>query len=171
VAVTYDLTGLKNLIRVRYADYDRDNNKYIQVHNPAMVAELGELPVDLDLRYGRRVVTEDPQMALLLAQRLLARQSVPREIAQVETWLEGARLEIGDTVAVTSRFHGYDNSEFQCAGKTVSLDQQRVRLQLFRQVGYVQAWAVDGSGTDFDSYAIGQNSSGDPDWPNRAYVN
>ncbi|MFP3866868.1 MAG: phage tail protein [Desulfobacteraceae bacterium] len=170
VVTTYDLTGLKNLVRVQYADYDQDNCKYAEAKDPALIDELDEISTNIDLRYGRPVVTEDANLAATLAQRLLARLSAPRETAEVETWLEGARIELGDTVAISSDFHGLEQTEFECFGKAVQLGQRRTRLTLARQISYTNAWAVDSGGTAYDSCAIDSNNSEDKNWPYRAYA-
>jgi len=170
LSVSYELRDLKNLVRVTYGDYDRDNSKYAEEKNQALIDELGELPADIDLRYGSPVITEDPQLAALLAARLLFRLSAAQENVELETWLEGVRLELGDDVAISSDFHGFDQTEFRCFGKQVSLDRRRVALRLMRQVAYPVAWTVDGAGTDYDCYAIDQAGPGDPNWSYRAYV-
>lgn len=170
VVSAYDLSGLKNLVRVQYADYDRDNSKYAEVKDQALIDEMGEVSTTIDLRYGQPVVTEDPQMAATLAQRLLERLSAPRETVEAETWLEGARIELGDTVAISSEFHGFEETAFECFGKAVNLGGRRARLTLVRQIRYPNAWAVDSAGTDYDSYAIDVASSEDANWAYRAYA-
>ncbi|RJR38675.1 MAG: hypothetical protein C4567_12400 [Deltaproteobacteria bacterium] len=170
ITTSYELRDLKNLVRVRYGDYDRDNSKYAEAKDQALIDELGELPGDIDLKYGSPVITEDPQLAATLAERKLARLSPPREIADLETWLEGARLELGDPVAVSSDFHGFDQEEFTLFAKNLSLDQRRVKLRLWRPIAYPAAWAVDDTGTAYDSYAIDLAGEGDPNWCYRAYV-
>jgi hypothetical protein len=89
-------------------------------------------------------------------------------VVNLETWLEGARLEIGDTLAVTSPFHGFTQEEFTVFGKTVDLKTQRVNLNLARPFTSVCAWAVDAAGSDYDSFAIDQPSQLDPNWVYRA---
>ena len=153
-----------------YGDYDHDNRKYAEAKAQALIDELGELPDDLDLKYGSPVITEDPQLAALLAERRLARLSAPMEFADLVTWLEGVRLEVGDEVAISSDFHCFDQSEFKCYGHQKSLNQRRVKLRLRRQVDYPTAWAVEGDGTGYDAFAIDQAGPGDPDWSSRAYV-
>jgi hypothetical protein len=170
LTTSYELRDLKNLVRVMYGDYDQDNSKYAESRNQALIDELEELPDEIDLKYGSVVITEDPQLAALLASRRLERLAAPREIADLETWMEGVRLELGDDVAITSDFHGFDQTEFKCYGKQVSLDRRRVRLSLMRQVAYPVAWAVDDEGTIYDSYAIDQAGPGDPNWGYRANV-
>jgi hypothetical protein len=78
------------------------------------------------------VILEDPDVAQLLVSRLLARLQAPRELGEVETWLEGVRVELGDTVAVTSDFHGLDQDEFTVSGKDLDLGKRSVRLTLDR---------------------------------------
>ena len=99
LTLAYEQTGPKNLVRVLYADYDQDNTQYAEAREAAAISAWGEAALDLDCRYGSPVVLEDPGVAQLLASRLLARLAAPRELAEVETWLEGVRLELGDTVA------------------------------------------------------------------------
>ncbi len=166
VTLAYDLTAVKNVVRVMYADYDQDNSSYAEARQNDLIGELGELPLELDLRYGGTVISEDPTMARILAHRLLERRSQPREIVRAETWLEGARIELGDTVALSSDFHDLDQAEYQCFGKTVSLDTGRVQLDLLRQVSYRSCWAVDAGGTVYDAFAI---DGGDPEGPDRPY--
>ena len=112
LTLAYEQTGPKNLVRVLYADYDQDNDKYAEAREAAAISAWGEAALDLDCRYGSAVVLEDPGVAQLLASRLLARLAAPRELAEVSTWLEGVRLELGDTVALSSDFHGLDQEEF-----------------------------------------------------------
>jgi len=170
VSLSYDTTTVKNLVRIRYAKYDQDNSHYAEARQENLIEELGPLPVDLDLRYGRSVICEDPVMAAVLAQRLLARQSHPRELVTAQTWWEGARIELGDTVALTSDFHNLDQTEYQCCGKTLSPDTGRVQLQLQRRISYRSAWAVDASGTAYDAAAIDAQDPESLDWPYRSYV-
>ena len=40
----------------------------------------------------------------------------------METWLEGVRIELGDTVALSSEFYGWDREEFTVRGKDLDLD-------------------------------------------------
>ena len=86
----------------------------------------------------------------------------------METWLEGLRLELGDTVAVNSDFHGLSQAEFTLFGKEVDLGRRSVRLSLTRPLDYSWSWAVDAAGSEYDAYAIDQNSPYDPNWPSRA---
>ena len=170
VVTAYDLSNLKNLVRVQYADYDQDNSKYAESKDQALIDELDEVSTTIDLRYGQPVVTEDPNMAAALASRLLERLSAPRETVEVETWLEGARIELGDTVAISSDFHGLAETEFECFGKAVNLGRRRTQLTLARQINYSSSWAVDSPGTDYDSYAIDTASIEDVNWADRAYA-
>jgi hypothetical protein len=114
------------------------------------------------------VILEDPDTAQLLAARLLARLVAPRELAEAETWLEGVRLELGDTVAVASDFHGLDQAEFTLSAKELDLGERRVRLSLERPLNTSRAWAVDAPGSAHDAWAIDVASSYDPNWAFRA---
>ena len=164
----YQLAGMKNLVRVFYADYDQDNSRYCEVRDNTAITSWGEAATDVDLRYDSPVILENPEVAELLANRLLKRLSSPWEVVNLETWLEGARLEIGDTLAVTSPFHGFTQEEFTVFGKTVDLKTRRVNLNLARPFTSVCAWAVDAAGSDYDSFAIDQPSQLDPNWVYRA---
>lgn len=168
LTLAYEQTGLKNLVRVLYANYDQDNTKYAEAREEAAINAGGEASLDLDCRYGSAVVLEDPEVAQLLASRLLARLSAPRELAEVETWLEGVRLELGDTVAVTSDFHGLDQDEFTVSGKDLDLAGRSVRLSLDRPLNTSWVWAVDAPGGFSDGWAIDVASSFDPNWAFRA---
>jgi hypothetical protein len=161
-------TGPKNLVRVLYADYDQDNRKYAEAREEAAIKAGGEQSLDLDCRYGSPVVLEDPEVARLLAARLLARLAVPRELVEVETWLEGVRLELGDTVAVTSDFHGLDQDEFTVSGKELDLGGRSVRLSLDRPLNTSWFWAVDAPGSTYDGWAIDVASPFDVNWAFRA---
>jgi hypothetical protein len=169
LTLSYDLEGVKNLVRLRYADYDQDNSQYAEARDDAAIEAWGEQAIDLDCRYGGPVVLENPEVAQLLATRLLQRLANPWELAEAETWLEGARMELGDTVAVSSDFHGLDRDEFAVTGKDLDLGRRTTRLFLTRPLNRVGSWAVDASGTDYDNYAIDQNSSYDANWQYRAY--
>lgn len=170
LSVSYQVAGLKNVVRVFFADYDQDNTRFKEVRDEAAVAAWGESAADLDLRYGSPVVLENPEVAELLAARLLKRLSSPWELLRLETWLEGARLEIGDTLAVTSPFHGFTREEFLVFGKTVDLKRCRVSLEAARPLGPPPAWAVAAAGTEHDAFAITQDHPRDPDWQYRAYA-
>ena len=113
------------------------------VNDNAAVAAWGKAVVDVDLRYDAPVVLEDPEVAQLLATRLLQRLSSPWEVVNLETWLEGARLGIGDTLAITSPFHGFVQDDFTVFGKGIDLKNRRVSLNLARPFNNPWAWAVD----------------------------
>jgi hypothetical protein len=162
--------SLKNVVRVRYADYDRDNLKFAEARDEAAVAGFGEQAADLDCRYGGPVVLEDPAMARLLASRLLKRLSTPWEAAEAETWLEGVRVELGDTVAVSSPFHGLDRAEFALFGKDLDLKARRARLRLLRPLETRSGWAVDLAGSAGGSWAIDLPSPYDANWEYRTYA-
>ena len=63
---------------------------------------------------------------------MLQRLAPPQEGVEVETWLEGVRIELGDTAAVSSDFHGWDREEFTVLGRDLDLGHRRVRLKLTR---------------------------------------
>jgi hypothetical protein len=170
LTASYEQTGLKNVVRLRYADYDQDNSKYAEARDAAAVAAWGEQALDLDFRYGSPVVLEDPQVAQTLADLMLQRLAAPWEAAEVETWLEGMRLELGDTVAVSSAFHGLNQAEFTLVAKDLDLKRRRVQLSLRRPRNLSLAWAVDLAGAPVESWAIDQASSYDADWDFRAYL-
>jgi hypothetical protein len=170
LTAAYDHRGARNLVRVYYAGYDHDPTKYAEARDEAAVASWGEQALDLDCRYGAPVVLESPEMAALLAQRLLARLKSPQERLEAETWLEGARLELGDAVAVTSDFHGLEQAEFSLWGKEVDLARRRVRLSLARPLESQWAWAVDCQGGPYDAWAIDWASEYDAGWEFRAYA-
>jgi hypothetical protein len=166
----YQLAGTKNLVRVYYGDYDQDNSRYCEARDAAAVAAWGEAATDVDLRYDSPVILEDPAVAQLLASRLLQRLSSPWEEVDLDTWLEGARLEIGDTLAVTSPFHGFAQDEFTVYGKSVDLAARRVSLNLARPFVSNWAWAVEAEGSGYDSEAIDQENKLDANWAQRAYA-
>ena len=168
LTLTYEQTGPKNLVRVLYADYDQDNRNYAEVREEAAISVWGEAALELDCRYGSPVVLEDPGVAQLLASRLLQRLAAPREMAEVETWLEGVRLELGDTVALSSDFHGLDREEFTVSGKDLDLGGRSVRLSLDRPLNPSWSWAVDDPGSAYDAWAIDLASSFDANWAFRA---
>jgi hypothetical protein len=168
VTLSYEPTGPRNLVRVLYADYDHDNRRYAEARAAAAISAWGEAALELDCRYGSPVVLEDPAAAQLLADRLLARLAGPRELAEVETWLEGVRIELGDTVAVSSDFHGLARDEFTVSGKDLDLNGRVVRLRLDRPVHSGRAWAVDAAGGPADAWAIDVASAYDAGWAFRA---
>jgi hypothetical protein len=170
LTTAYEPAGPKNLVRVFYADYDQDNGKYAEARDLTAIANWGEQAQDLDCRYGEPVVLEDPQTAQLLAARLLARLASPWETADVETWLEGLRLELGDAVALTSDFHGLDQAEFTVWGKELDLGRRTVRLNLSRPLVKSRSWAVDGEGNVHDAWALDQDSDLDAESNFRAYA-
>jgi hypothetical protein len=170
ITAASDQAGVKNLVRLRFADYDRDNDRYAEARDEAAIQAWGEQALDLDFRYGGPVVLEDPALAQTLASRLLPRLATPWEAVEVETWLEGVRLELGDTVAVSSDFHGLCRTEFTLVAKDLDLGRRRVLLSLRRPLDTGCAWAVDLAGGPGESWAIDQASSYDADWDSRAYV-
>jgi hypothetical protein len=165
-----EAAGAANLVRLRYADYDRDSSKYGEARDQTAIEQWGEKPLDLDFRYGSPVILEEAGLARLLATRLLQRLAPPWESAEAETWLEGTRIELGDTVAVSSDFHGWDREEFTVRGKDLDLGRRRVRLKLSRPLDRHDSWAVEAAGGDADAWAIDRASSWDEDWDSRAYV-
>ncbi|MCX5890970.1 MAG: hypothetical protein NTY36_16220 [Deltaproteobacteria bacterium] len=170
VTAACDQAGAANLVRLRYADYDQDSSKYFEARDQAAIDNWGEQALDLDFRYGSTVIMEDPGLARLLCTRLLQRLAPPLEAAEVETWLEGVRIELGDTVAVSSDFHGWDREEFTVLGKNLDLGRRRVQLKLSRTMDCADSWAVAAAGSAFDAWAIDLNSSWDDHWDSRAYV-
>ncbi len=143
LSTAHPLADGKNVVRLFFADYDRDNSKYCEVREEAAVGRWGEAAIDLDFRYGGPVILENPEVARLLAERLLKRLSSPWDTLQVETWLEGARVEVGDVLAVSSDFHGLEHEEFTVFGKTLDFRRRRVRLEAARPAPWTWAWAVD----------------------------
>jgi hypothetical protein len=170
LTTSYELAGAKNLVRVKYGDYDQDNSRYAEAREETAIATWGEQPAALDFRYGQPVVLENQAMAESLASRLLKRLAGPREQAEVITWLEGARMELGDTLAVSSDFHGFERAEFTIFGKAVDLKKRQVTLTATRPLNWSWAWGNDAAGSDYDTYAIDQNSLYDTNWPSRSYA-
>ena len=170
VTAACDQAGAANLVRLRYADYDRDSSNYCEARDQAAIDNWGEQALDLDLRYGSPVILEDPAAAQLLATRMLQRLAPPQEAVEVETWLEGVRIELGDTAAVSSDFHGWDREEFTVLGRDLDLGHRRVRLKLSRPLDRTDPFAVDAGGSASDAWAIDQASSWDENWDSRAYV-
>lgn len=170
LTTSHHLAEGKNVVRVFFADYDRDNSKYCEVRDEAAVSQWGEVPLDLDFRYGSPVILENPEVAQLLAERLLKRLSVSWDAVHLETWLEGARVELGDILAASSDFHGLDQEEFSVFGKTLDLKRRRVQFDLARPAAWTWAWAVDASAGDYKAYAIDQASEYDDNWSSRAYA-
>jgi hypothetical protein len=80
-------------------------------------------------------------------------------VAQVETWLEGARVELGDTLAVGGDFPQSGRGEYTVFGKSTDLKARRVTLKLARAPGGPNAWAVDAGGSPHDSRALDQPGS------------
>ncbi len=136
LALETDLTLAANLVRVIYGDFMRDKTFYKEAKDTALIAAAGEMPREIDLRYGNPIITESAAMAQLLASRALALWSKPAEKAVLEGWLELLRFELGDTVGVTSAFHGLSAEEFMCIGRLLDLDSKRVKLNLIRQIDW-----------------------------------
>lgn len=170
LTTSHQLAEGRNVVRLFFADYNRDNSKYWEARNEAAVSRWGEVAADLDFRYGSPVVLEDPEVARLLARRLLMRLSTPWDELQAETWLEGARVELGDVLAVSSDFHGLEQGEFAVFGKTLDLGRRRVHLEAARPAPWTWAWAVDAAAGEHEAYAIDQASPYDENWEYRAYA-
>ncbi|MFI5331429.1 MAG: hypothetical protein ACHQ2F_10430 [Desulfobaccales bacterium] len=170
ITAACDQAGAANLVRLRYADYDRDSSNYCEARDQVAIDNWGEQALDLDLRYGSPVILEDPAAAQLLATRMLQRLAPPQEAVEVETWLEGVRIELGDTAAVSSDFHGWDREEFTVLGRDLDLEHRRVRLKLSRPLDRTDPFAVDAGGSAADAWAIDQASSWDENWDSRAYI-
>jgi hypothetical protein len=170
LTASHQLAEGKNVVRVFFADYDRDNGKYCEARDEAALSEWGEAALDLDCRYGSPVILENPEVARLLAERLLERLSTRWDTTHLETWLEGARAEVGDILAATSDFHDLEQEEFTVFGKAVDLKRRRVRFDLARPALWTWAWAVDAAAGDYEAYAIDQASAYDENWAYRAYA-
>lgn len=170
LCLSQSAAGLKNVVRLRYADFDQDPEKYVEVRDEAAVRAWGEQVTDLDFRYGSPVILEDPQTAHILAERMLERLAHPWDRVELTTWLEGARVELLDTVAVNSDFHGLAGEEFTVFGKSVDLKARRVELDLARPAGSPPALAVDALGGGEESYAIDTASPYDAHWQARAWA-
>lgn len=170
ITAACDQAGAANLVQLRYANFDRDSSNYYEARDQAAIDHWGEQALDLDFRYGSPVILEDPAAAQLLATRLLQRLASPQETVEVETWLEGVRVELGDTAAVSSDFHGWDHEEFIVLGRDLDLGQRRVRLKLSRPLDRTDPFIVDVGGSPSDAWAIDQGSSWDENWDFRAYV-
>ena len=168
LTLAHEQTGPKNLVRVLYADYDQDNDKYAEAREAAAISAWGEAALELDCRYGSPVVLEDPEVAQLLASVCWPGFRRPGNWPEVETWLEGVRLELGDTVALSSDFHGLDQEEFTVRGKDLDLGGRSVRLSLDRPLNRSWSWAVDAPGSARDAWAIEVGSSYDVNWAFRA---
>ena len=82
ITAACDQAGAANLVRLRYADYDRDSSKYCEARDQAAIDNWGEQAMDLDFRYGSPVILEDPAAARLLATRLLQRLAPPQEVGR-----------------------------------------------------------------------------------------
>jgi hypothetical protein len=170
LTASHQLAEGKNVVRVFFADYDRDNSKYCEARDDAAVDRWGEQAVDLDCRYGSPVVLENPQVAQILAARLLERLSTPWDTIRVDTWLEGSRVELGDILAPSSDFHGLEHEEFTVFGKAVDLSRRRVQFDLTRPAVWTWAWAGDAQEGSCEAWAIDQGSEYDENWEYRAYA-
>ena len=133
ISAGLDASLLANKIRVLFGDFMRDKAYYKEVENSNLIALRGEIPREIDLRYGNPVITEDSQTAQLLADRALTYFSKPWEMLEAIFWLEALTIKLGETVAVTSDFHSYDQDEFFCLSKLINLERKRVTLNLIRQ--------------------------------------
>jgi hypothetical protein len=170
LATSQQLAAGKNVVRLFFADYDQDNSHYCEARDEEAVSCWGEQALDLDCRYGAPVILENPEVAGILAARLLKRLSTPWEEVQVETWLEGARLELGDILAVSSDFHNLAQEPFTVFGKTTALKERRVHFDLARPALWTWTWAVDAAGGGHEAYAIDRASRYDENWEYRAYA-
>jgi hypothetical protein len=133
ITASLDTSLLTNKIRVLFGDFMRDKAYYKEAEDSGLIDLRGEIPREIDLRYGNPVITEDYQTAQLLADRALAYFSKPVEHLEVDAWLEALRIKVGETVAVSSDFHGYDKDEFFCYSKLINLQRRRVTLNMIRQ--------------------------------------
>jgi hypothetical protein len=167
---SHQLAEGKNVVRLFFADYDRDNSHYCEARDEAGLARWGEQAVDLDFRYGSPVILEDPELAQTLAERFLKRLATSWDSVKLETWLEGARVELGDTLAVSSDFHGLEQEEFTVFNKTLDLKRRRVEFEAARPAPWLWAWAVEVAECGYDAYAIDQASEYDENWAFRAYA-
>ncbi|HAY23184.1 MAG TPA: hypothetical protein DCY27_13685 [Desulfobacterales bacterium] len=167
---TYDLTLLKNLGKVFFADYRQNQSSYREIADASTIDLIGCQPVEIHLEYGQPVITEDPGMAEALARLLIERFSSPKELVDLETWMEGARIELKDNILINSKFHGYDNEPFVCYRKKIDLDKKRISLQLVRNVRYLPAWGEDLEGGEYGCYAIDTAVASDLHWNFRTYA-
>ncbi len=75
---------------------------------------------------------------------------------------------MGDTVAVSSDFHGWDREEFTVMGKDLDLGRRRVQLKLSRPHDRSESWAVDAAGSAWDAWALDLDSPWEAQWSFRA---
>ncbi len=132
VTTNLQTAQVANIVRVIFGDFMTDKDYYREARNDTIIEQIGEMPQEIDLRYGNPVITEDAATAQDLADRTLDYSLRPKETATVQTWMEGARIRVGDIVPVTSDFHNLDHAHFLCTGRGISLDQKRVTLTAAR---------------------------------------
>jgi len=133
ISLETDLTLQANRIRVIFGEFMQDKSFYKEEKNQTLIDAVGEIPKEIDLRYGQAVITESGETAQLLATRALAFYSKPWESVTVTAWLEALRIELADTVGLTSSFHNLTNQEFFLFSRLRDFNRKRIRLITARQ--------------------------------------
>lgn len=167
----YLTSQMANRIGVTFGDFRRQPEHYIEVAEESLMAQVGEVRKIIPLHYGSPVVTEDVQTASKIAQRALQYYGTPLEMVRVVADLSAARVEVNDQVKITSRFHGLAAAPFTVVKREYDARKLRVSLDLLRGIIYCPSWAVDASGSAYDSFAIQTESGLDADWLHRAFAN
>jgi hypothetical protein len=169
LSANYQVAGVKNLVRVFYADYDQDNSRYWEAGTRPQWRPGGRPRWMWTCAMTRRWCVKIRKWPSFWPSACCSACPPP---GKWWTWKPGSKapVEIGDTLAVTSPFHGFDQEEFRGVRQGRGPESRRVSLNLARPFRSTWAWAVDAPGSDYDSHAIDQPSKLDENWAFRTYA-
>jgi hypothetical protein len=134
ITASRDNSLLANKVRVLFGDFMKDKAYYAEEEDADLIIYQGEIPIEIDLRYGNPIITESITTANLLATRALAYYSQPIEQVEINTWLEGLRIMPGEIINPVSSFHGYSTDQFFVISKLIDLAKKRVKINAIRQI-------------------------------------
>jgi hypothetical protein len=134
ITASRDNSLLANKVRVLFGDFMKDKAYYAEEEDADLIIYQGEIPIEIDLRYGNPIITESITTANLLATRALAYYSQPIEQVEINTWLEGLRIMPGEIINPVSSFHGYSTDQFFVISKLIDLAKKRVKITSIKQM-------------------------------------
>lgn len=116
------------VIRARAGWVDKNPDLQYEAIDQVLLDRLGDNDKTLDFSWGQPVMTEDYDLMKTLADRYLTRLQNYPEILTMSGWLELARLQLGDVVAM-------DDINYEITSKDVRSDENGVDLTGVRFLG------------------------------------
>ncbi|MGQ9919855.1 MAG: LamG-like jellyroll fold domain-containing protein [Desulfobacca sp.] len=168
---SYLTSPVATRVSVTYGDYRRNQTLFVEQQDQGLRDRLGEIRQVIPMHYGAPVITEDRETAARIARRALEYFATPKERLQVVADLAAARFDLSDRVQMQAPGHGYGQETFALQRRVYDPQKLRVSLELLRPYDYSPSWAVQVSGSAYDSYAIDTATEQEEDWQYRAYGN